>query len=343
MNSLILLLALGSLQSTAPTLPEMGQSILRAAISETQSPEPHWVFQTQGEVKWPKLDPREGAKATLGTSGATGKVPAIRGSQFKEPVPSYQDEAPPTQKPLAQPSRLTKPAEKPTEKPAVRLAPRDTNRTQFAQPVSETGRSKFGGENRIEDTEETEEAPATTSRPRFGGSARQSSLEDENTFMPTTRLKTGVTRQERGGRDSAPSPLEFRGASGSDDPEQSERVARYESFAIGAGDGEDDLGVDPYDVPLPSGRRGEERLASNRGDSRDTRNPADDGDESTSQGGSKVPGNGSESSMWGSIILVILLFASMGGNLYLAWVVREFYERYRSLAQQVRSARNNLT
>lgn len=339
MNSLLLLLALGSIQSAAPNIARNVAINSLRGNSKTQSPKPQWVFQTQGEVKWPKLDPREGAKATLGTSGATGKAPAIRGSQFKDAVPNYEDEAPPTQKPLAQPSRLTTPSEKPAEK----LTPRNTNRSQQAQPVSETGRSKFSGGNRTQEVEETEDAPPTTVRPRFGESTRLDSRDDENTFMPTTRLKTGVTRQERGGRDSAPSPLEFRGASGSDDPEQSERVARYESFAIGVGDGEEDFGVEPYDAPLPSGRRGDEFLASNRGDSRNTRNSADDGGESTSQGGRNVPGNGSESSMWGSIILVLLLFASMGGNLYLAWVAREFYERYRSLAQQVRSARNNLT
>lgn len=339
MNSIFLLLALGSLNIVAPWKGPIVVSENALLNQPRASSEPEWIYQQSREVVWPKLDPRDPSNSTLGSKGVgaerasstSGKAPAIRGAQLNEDVPNYE-------KPD---SRKTVTESTPPTMPQKNIGRRAESDERAVEPSRETGRSKFSGGN---PREVDDERLVDSSKPRFGESARQSPSEREEPFTPTTaRLKTSVMRQSGGSRESAPSPFEFRPASISDDPEVSQRGAPYKSFAVGTNDEEDDLGAEPYNAPLPSGRRGDERLASNRGDSRDTNSPAEDGGDSTLQGGKRVPGSNPESSIWGSLVLVLLLFASMGGNLYLAWVAREFYERYRSLAQQVRSARNNLT
>jgi hypothetical protein len=154
--------------------------------------------------------------------------------------------------------------------------------------------------------------------------------------------KTSVRRQSSGERENAPDPFEFHPATISDDRDEAERRAPFRSFAIDAGEPEDDLGIDLYSEPLGNNRRNNEYLASNSGSSRDSKYPANGGDDSTMQGGKRMPETNSNT-MWGFAVVTLLLFASMGANAYLAWVAREFYERYRSLAQQVRASRNNMT
>lgn len=335
MNALLLLLSLGSLDAGAPlTRPLLALSSSSPVRQESRQ-DLFWASQPQQPVDWPKLDPRDPSSAKLGSSttrqvGANGKAPAIRGSQLDSAVPSYQKA----------PSRDGWSSKEEEERlQASRKTPVKQDE-ESAIPSRETTRSKFAGRNRSADEDETR---PTSSRPRYGESLKAPSSDQELEFTPTSRMKTSVPRQNQGSRETAQSPFVFRPASVSDDPEESERNAPYAPFAVERSDGEDDFGAEPYSAPLGSGPRNDERLASNRGGVRDTRYSAEDGGDSTLQGGSQVPGNGAESSMWGSVILVLLLFASMGGNLYLAWVAREFYERYRSLAQQVRSARNNLT
>lgn len=337
MNAIILLLAIGSIETSAPS---MGSLVAPDEFRQAQQPthqEPLWVYQAERKVNWPDFDPRDPTKSKFNSTstgteraGSSGKAPVIRGSQLKTEGPNYEKST------TLEDAKTVGTLSKPRVNQDRRANDDDSNSTA----PRETGRSKFSAGNQ---SEERDERVSPSTKPRFGESIRQASQDDDADFKPTTRMKTSVMRQSGGARESAPSPFEFRPASISDDPEESERVVPYKSFAIGAGDGEEDFDAEPYSAPLPNGRRGDEYLASSRGDVRDTKHSAEDGGESTLQGGKKVPGNGSESSMWGSLILVLLLFASMGGNLYLAWVAREFYERYRSLAQQVRSARNNLT
>lgn len=325
MNAIFLLLTLGSVEALRPhTAPPT-----LALQSVASNAFPAHFFVQQPSVQWPRVDPRDPKRPTSGAVSASSQprtaqptsAPAIGRSQFAEDPPNY-DESP---------------------RPAGRLvAPREA-------PAERTPPAATRGGNRFRTEELPVEHPRSFDR-GFSDPDVSSSFEDERAapergFTAPAAFRTSV-RKQSGERDVSPTPFQIPIASGSDDPDDAERVApTYRSFAYNPNDRDYDgfpYGDEPYSEREPfSGRRNEERLASGGPASRDTRPTSAETDQSTLQGGSKVPENASNS-MWSFAIVLLLLCASMGANVYLAWVAREFYERYRSLAQQVRAARNNL-
>lgn len=323
MNSILLIVALSGLDSVEPR----ATSVVAFSSPEITRPrsESSFVFQ---QVKWPSIDPRRTAKSRLNNASAgdenssvKSSVPSIRKSQLNEEPTDYAKQAPPTTKPLVKARETAQPEiDEEPERPAVRRGAE--------------GGSRFGRQTQ-------EEQPASEVRPRFGGAAERHSFDRDSDFASAPALKTSVRRQSNQDNDSAPNPYQFRPATISDDREESERRAPFRSFAIGDDEQADDLGFEPYSESSGSNRR--VNVASNSGNARNSRYPDDEEDDSTKQGGGKRMPETNSNTMWGFAVVTLLLFASMGANAYLAWVAREFYERYRSLAQQVRASRNNMT
>lgn len=334
MNSIFLLLTLGSI-APAPARDARTSVTQLAPIKAIAPFDDSLLVMQRSDVVWPKVDPRTGSKTGVGG----GSVPSIGRAQLNEQVPTYDD-------PPARPS--TKPSIPRVQSEAREQQNSKEKTSRFSTAADEVGesidrrassREASAGNRFSRDDEET--FPA--SKPRFDDSTLRQPREQETEFT-STPLKTSVRRQGAGVRESAPSPFEIRSATASDDEEEPERSLRIKSYAIGAIDNEEDYGIEPYNDTDPprTGRRKNEYLASDRGNVRDTKYSDSERDESTLQGGKKVP-ESNANMMWGFAVVLVMLCASVGGNLYLAWVAREFYERYRSLAQQVRASRSNVT
>lgn len=327
MNAIFLVITLGSLEALPPHsagLAERPRSMPPIVAARA----PSVLVAQQRQVQWPKLDPRDPQRPASGAVSAssqqrstqTSAAPSIGRSQLTKEPPSYDDSAP--------------------SRPAGRLVTPEAP-SEETTPLPATSSRQSGSRFRDEQLLPAAEKPRFSDRD-FGAPVASQPESSDTGFSAPSTFRTSV-RKQSGGRELAPNPFEFRPASASDDPDELERAAPYKSFAIGASDRENDLGMygaEPYSEPL-GGKRGDERLASGRQEPRDTRLTNGEGDDSTLQGGRTVPENASNS-MWSFAIVILLLCASMGANVYLAWVAREFYERYRSLAQQVRAARNNL-
>jgi hypothetical protein len=316
MNSMLLIFTLGSL--SANSIP--AQLVAPGELAQVSPPPSRQTgsFVYQREVDWPKRDPRDPQKPS-----ARGGVPAIGKSQLQQQVPEYTERRP-TNQPVG---RLTTP----TDESFVD----DGDSTTAAQAPSSRGGSRYSRED---------DQPEPITNSRFPQTPSRQFREEEPDFAPSPTLRTSVRRQGGQSREFAPNPLEIRSAAASDDEDEDLRTPPPRSYSIAANLREDDLGAgeDAYEGSSRPLRDDGEVISSRRGDLRNTRHSAEDEGDSILQGGKKVPETNSNT-MWVVAVVSFLLFASIGANFYLAWVAREFYERYRSLAQQVRAARNNLT
>jgi hypothetical protein len=330
MNLMFLLLAFGSLDLCAPRFAHWRQAWHGEQPALIQPTESMLVMQTG--FKWPKLDPRDGIKDTVGgigdgnlqREGSGSNVPSIGRSQLKSSVPNYEETAPRTKSQQVKTHAPVAGEESPQERPL------------------KTG-SRYG----LDEDESTSQVRPETrqeTKPTFSQPVKRDPLERETHFPTSPSLRTSAMRQSAGSRELAPSPYEIRPASATDDEEETERQMPYKSYAIDANEGEENFDVEAYtdNEPPRNGRRNSEKIASTRGDVRDTKLSASDREASTLQGDRTVPDT-NPNNMFSFAVVLLLLIASLGGNFYLAWVAREFYERYRSLAQQVRASRSNLT
>ncbi len=338
MNSIFLLLTLGSLAPAPARDVRFGVDEQVPRIANERFDESMLVMQ-QGGIEWPKVDPRNASKT--GGKG-TGK-PSIGRAQLNEAVPTYDESTTrPSVKPTTPRAQTPSRDQQAKRDQPSRLVPVDDDASEQIDraPIERAPQERQNKTSSRYNRDDDEDFPA--SKPLINEAPVRQQRERETEFT-STPLKTSVRRQGGSSRETAPSPFEIRTASATDDEDEPERRMPIKSYAVGADDRQDDFGVDPYSDSDPprTGRRNNEYV-SDRGSIRDTKLSGNELDESTLRGGKKVPETNANM-MWGFAVVLVMLCASVGGNLYLAWVAREFYERYRSLAQQVRASRSNIT